>query len=60
METRGQRGRMPSALPYLFGRNVEGDATASLHASGTFAQFFITLSVLSEGNTLTKYTINYI
>ena len=51
---------MPSALPYLLGQNVEGDATASLHASGTFAQFFITLSVLSEGNALTKYTINYI
>ncbi len=60
METRGQRGRMPSALPYLFGQNVEGDAMASLHASGTFAQFFITLSVLSEGNALTRYTINYI
>ena len=58
METRGQRGRMPSALPYLFGQNVEGDAMASLHASGTFAQFFITLSVLSEDNTLTRYTIN--
>ena len=51
---------MRGALPYLFGVNAEGDATASLHASGTFAQFFITLSVLSEGNTLTKYTINYI
>jgi len=60
METRGQRVRMPSALPYLFGVNAEGDMTASLHASGTFAQFFITLSVLSEGNTLTRYTINYI
>ena len=60
METRVQRGRMASALPYLLGQNVEGDVTASLHASGTFAQFFITLSVLSEGNALTKYTINYI
>ena len=60
METRVQRGRMPSALPYLSGRNAEGDATASLHASGTFAQFFITLLVLPEGNALTKYTINYI
>jgi len=49
---------MPSALPYLFGVNAEGDTTASLHASGTSAQFFITLSVLSEGNTLTRYTIN--
>lgn len=49
---------MQSALPYLFGVNAEGDTSASLHASGTFAQFFITLSVLSEGNTLTKYTIN--
>lgn len=60
METRVQRGRMPSVIPYLFGQNVEGDATAPLHASGTFAQFFITLPVLPEGNAFTKYTINYI
>lgn len=60
METRVQRGRMASALPYLLGQNVEGDVTASLHASGTFAQFFITLSVPPMGNTLTRYTINYI
>ena len=58
METWQQRGRMRGALPYLFGVNAVGDTTASLHASGTFAQFFITLSVPSEGNTLTRYTIN--
>ena len=51
---------MRGALSYLFGVNVEGDATASLHASGTFAQFFITLSVPPMGNALTRYTINYI
>lgn len=51
---------MWGALPYLFGVNAEGGTAPSLHASGTFAQFFITLSVLSEGNTLTRYTINYI
>lgn len=60
METRVQRGRMPNTHTYLLGQNVEGDAMASLHASGTFAQFFITLSVPLMGNTLTRYTINYI